>query len=113
MRCRDDRGSATIWALAWLFMLTTLAQVVMLLAAVVARQHHADAAADMSALSAAQRLQRGGDACAAAERVAAAHETSVTRCSVEGDDVRVEIQARMEMPLGLSFHLRGVARAGP
>jgi secretion/DNA translocation related TadE-like protein len=79
----------------------------------VARQHHADAAADMSALSAAQRLQRGGDACAAAELVAAAHESSLIRCSIEGDDVRVEVAARMGMPLGLSVDLRGVARAGP
>jgi secretion/DNA translocation related TadE-like protein len=113
MRCPDERGSATIWALSWLVLVGSLAQVVLLLAAVVARQHHADAAADMAALSAAQRLQQGGDACAAADLVAAAHDAAVTRCSVVGQDVRLEIQARMDLPLGLTIDLRGVARAGP
>jgi secretion/DNA translocation related TadE-like protein len=113
MRRSEECGSATVWALTWLALLLTLAQAVMLLAGLVARQHHIDAAADMSAISAAQLLQRGGEACAVAAEVASAHQATLTACRLEGADVNVEVTAQVRLPLGLSVHLHGTARAGP
>lgn len=113
MRPSDERGSATLWALVWLTVLVSVAQIGLLVTALVARQHHVDAAADMTALSAAARLHRGEDPCAAARRVAAAHKVTLTTCQVEGPDVRVAVGAGVGLPFGLSVELSGVARAGP
>jgi secretion/DNA translocation related TadE-like protein len=94
-------------------LLAMLAQLVLVLTVVVARQHQVDAAADLAALSAAHRLQDRGPACPAARVVTEAHEATLTSCVVDGDDVSVEVTARMALPLGLSVDLRGRARAGP
>ena len=112
-RRQGESGSATSWALVWLVLVVWLAQIGMLVAGLVARQHHIDSAADLAALAAAATLQRGGEPCAAAARVAQAHDTELARCDVAGEDVSVQVSARVGLPLGLSADLVGVARAGP
>lgn len=115
MQHRDDEaGSATVWALVWVLLIAWLGQIGILVVGVVARQHDVDAAADLAALSAAGRLQRGGDACDAARQVAGARQVQIVRCLViEGADVHLDVRAAVALPLGLSVELRSAARAGP
>ena len=113
MRRREEGGSASVWMLVWLIVIAFVAHVGLVVAALVARQHQVDAAADLAALSAATRLQRGGEPCPVAQTVAAAHDVAVQACHVQAEDVRVDVVARARLPLGLSIELQGIARAGP
>ena len=106
-------GSATLWAVIAMGLLLLLAQVGVLVTLLIARQHQADAAADLAALSGAAGLQRGASPCAAAARVAELNGVAVVRCEVMGADVRVTVRATLDLPLDLSVDLTGAARAGP
>lgn len=108
-----DRGSATIWACAWIGLLLTIGCIASCAAVAVAAQHHLDAAADLSAISAASRLQRGGDPCAAARSVAVQNEATLANCHVVGDDVLVSVRTRLELPFNISVPIGSQARAGP
>ena len=81
--------------------------------AVIAR-HRAQAAADLAALAAAQRLADGtGAACSRASVLAQAMRAAVTQCVVEDLDVLVTVEA--SVPFG-SVRLgpaQASARAGP
>jgi secretion/DNA translocation related TadE-like protein len=109
----DAAGIATVWAMAWMMVLATFAGIGGLLGMAAARQHQVDAAADLAALSAAARLQHGGDACAAAQHVAVANRADLTRCRVAGGDVVVAVSQRLFLPFGLHVQISGRARAGP
>jgi secretion/DNA translocation related TadE-like protein len=104
---------ATLWGLAWIFVCMTVAWLAVVAAAAVAAQHRVDSAADLSALSAAARLQRGDDACGAAVEIALENDASLSRCRVDGADVVVTVGRRIELPLGLHGQLTSTARAGP
>lgn len=106
-------GLATIWAASWMLLLSTVAGVGLVLGFAVARQHQVEAAADLTALSAASRLQHGGDACATAGRVARANRVELHSCRVAGSDVLVVVRTRLDLPFGLSPVVSGAARAGP
>ncbi len=82
-------------------------------AAAVAAQHHLDGAADLSAISAAAQLGRGGDPCAAARSVAAANKATLTACDIDGEDVLVSVRTRLELPFHISVPIGSQARAGP
>lgn len=110
---RDEAGFATVWGLCWILVCMLVGWLALLTAMVVARQHHLDGAADLTSLSAAARLQRGGDACALAERIAHDNHASMTRCSVEDDDVLVEVRDTVTLPFGFRGQLVATARAGP
>ncbi len=110
---RTQHGIATVWAVAWMFLCLTVGAIGALVAAAEASQHHVDGAADLAALSAAARLQRGGDPCPAAAAVSAANEVTLVRCRVDGDDVLVVVRARLDLPFGLHPWVSGEARAGP
>lgn len=109
---RED-GIATIWAVAWIFVTATFGWVGLLAATLTAAQHHVDGAADLVSLSAAARLQHGGDACAAAGQIARDNAVVLSSCQVEGDDVVVEVSDQIRLPLGLQGRLSSMARAGP
>ena len=112
-RHRSEIGVATVWAAAWIFVCVMLGWLSMLAAAVVAAQHHLDGAADLSSLSAAARLQRGGDACAAAARIAEANSVTLSRCAREGADVVVTVTDAIRLPFSVDGSLTSTARAGP
>ena len=112
-RRRTDDGVATVWAAAWIFVCVMVGWLSMLAAAVVAAQHHLDGAADLSSLSAAARLQRGGDACAAAARIAEANSVTLSRCAREGADVVVTVTDAIRLPFSVDGSLTSTARAGP
>jgi secretion/DNA translocation related TadE-like protein len=109
---RED-GVATVWAITWIFVCLTIGWVGVVVAAVVAAQHRLDAAADLSALSAAAELQRGRDACGAAVDIARDNAVGIARCRVDGDDVVVTVARTLSLPFGLQGSLTSTARAGP
>ncbi len=106
-------GYASIWAVAWIGCFLALTVAALLVAGVVARQHHLDGSADLVALSAAGALRHGSDACEAASRVAATNQVSLGECRPDQGDVIVEVTDRVDLPLGLHLDLVGEARAGP
>ena len=110
---RVDEGMATVWAVAWMFVSLMIAWLGALAAAIASAQHHLDAAADLSSLSAAAQAQRGGDACATAEMVAQMNSASLVRCDVVNGDVVVTVAASINLPFDLAGRMSATARAGP
>lgn len=110
---RNAAGMASLWAVGWIAVCLTVSLIGMGLAAGEAGQHHADGAADLVSLSAAARLQRGGDACAAASAVAAANHVVLGTCRVVGADVVVTVRCSIQLPFGIHRLVVGAARAGP
>ncbi|MGW5364868.1 Rv3654c family TadE-like protein [Actinopolymorpha pittospori] len=109
-----ERGSGSVWVLAVACLLIMASVAAIAVAAVLGAGRRADTAADLAALSAAGMGPADLDsACAVAERIAAAHRTSLTACTVEGAVVDVTVEARQAMPGGLALTLRARARAGP
>jgi secretion/DNA translocation related TadE-like protein len=114
----DDRGVATVWALALLSVIVLGA----LLAAAVAQQavarQRVSAAADVVALAAAQ-VEVGR--CQAAERMATANDATLVACGLDGDDVVVRVSVPAPPLVRRVFALVGqtpndvigAARAGP
>jgi secretion/DNA translocation related TadE-like protein len=113
LRPHDEGGYATVWAVGWIAVLLLVSWVTLVLAVAVAHQHRLDGAADLAALSAADALQRGQDACAAANQVARANEASMTDCAINGGDVTVHVSSRLALPAGLAASIEAAARAGP
>lgn len=113
-RERDERGSGSVLMIAVALVLLLAGLTAALWAAVSAGHHRAVAAADLAALSAAGAMQGGGtDPCEVAGRIAAAHDTVLRRCSVEGQEVLVVTAVRLSLG-GLGDPLvEAAARAGP
>jgi secretion/DNA translocation related TadE-like protein len=118
-RC-DERGSATLLALASGILLVGAGVGCALWAVVSTGHHRVAAAAEMAALSAAQAMQPGGDwqaegdgPCDVALRIALAHRAELLSCRSYGDTV--EVVAAVELRLGVlgSPSVQSTARAGP
>ena len=108
-----QHGYATVWAVGWIAVLASVAWAGLVLAVAVAHQHRLDGSADLVALSAAQAVQRGDDACAVAAQVAGADHVRLADCSLDGWDVTVHVTERLVLPLGPAVSIGGSARAGP
>ena len=114
LRGRPERGSGSVWVLAVACLLIMASVAAIAMVAVLGAGRRADTAADLAALSAAGTGPADLDsACAVAELIAAAHQTSLIACTVEGAVVEVTVEARQAMPGGLAVTLRARARAGP
>lgn len=109
----EQAGMATVWAVCWMAVCLTVGWVGIGLAAAEAHQHHVDGAADLTAVSAAARLQRGGDACAAAVTVAEVNDVLLADCRLEAEDVVVTVREEVDLPFGIRRWVWGEARAGP
>ncbi|MBA2773276.1 MAG: flp pilus-assembly TadE/G-like family protein [Nocardioidaceae bacterium] len=112
-RAHRELGFATVWGIAWIVVCLSLGWLTLLVAAAVARQHHLDAAADLAALSGAAQLQRGGEACATARRIAGDNDADVLSCTINGDDLLLEVVDVVDLPAGLDIRIVAQARAGP
>ena len=109
-----ERGVATMLAVAWIVVLSTVGSIAILAAAVAAAQHRLDGAADLAAVSAAQRSQSGtASACDAAAQVARANGVAVDTCQRDGVDIVVRLIDTISLPWGLDGALHASARAGP
>lgn len=110
---RDERGSATVPALAFLGVLLLLGAALGAVAALVVAHRSAQSAADLAALAAATVLAEGGDGCAAADRVAGANGAEITRCDVDGFEATVGLRVDGPRWRVLATDPEAEARAGP
>ncbi len=106
-----DRGSATMWSLSIIILLTAAMMLALALAAAVIQRHRATSAADMAALAGAGQLIAGpAAACGRAAEVARRHSAVLESCDVIESSVTVEVslphQGQVLAPA------RGRARAG-
>jgi secretion/DNA translocation related TadE-like protein len=109
----DDRGAATVLAVACLGVILLVGAALGVVAAMVHAHRQAQSAADLAALAGATAAGRGADACAAAARVAGANGGTLTDCAAGPDDVRVEVTVTGPRSLGQQHDLVAEARAGP
>lgn len=109
----EERGAATVLAMALASVLMLVGMSGAWVGAAVARHRAAQSAADLSALAGAQAVQEGREPCAAAAEVAQANRVRLSACSQMGDDVSVSVELDAPPLLGRSGTLTGRARAGP
>lgn len=110
----DDRGAATLVAVAVIAVLITVTGGMAGVGAAVLTRHRAQAAADLAALAAAGRLADGiQSACAQAGSVAGAMGAAVARCELDGLDVVVAVEAPVGFGRWTLGPARAAARAGP
>jgi secretion/DNA translocation related TadE-like protein len=113
-RASADRGSASLLAIGIAFVLLGGCLVGVLWAAISVAHHRADAAADLTALTAAQTLQTGsGDACTAAAGIAAMQQVELRECQQLGETVSVVVAVKVNLGAIGTPVLTGQARAGP
>ena len=103
----DDRGVASVLVIACAAVLLVVGCGLTLVAATVVDHRRAQLAADLAALAGAAELQRGGDGCGDADRVAAANGARLDDCRVDGRDVLVRVTVTGPRWLGLGADLRG------
>lgn len=84
---RSDGGYATVAAAGIIVAVVALLLVVVAIAGRVSARHHAQVAADLSAVAGAYAHFRGEDACARAAEVAGANDAALAHCRVDGRDV--------------------------
>jgi secretion/DNA translocation related TadE-like protein len=110
---RDERGAASLFAIACLSVLLVIGAALGVVAAMVGAHRTAQSAADLAALAAASSVADGLDGCATAARIAAANGATVAGCAVSGLDVRVRVTVPGPEWLGQAGDLGAEARAGP
>jgi secretion/DNA translocation related TadE-like protein len=115
---KSERGSATIWVLAFVTLIVALALVGQARTVAVLARHRLERAADLSALAAAQQIGRSGDPCAAASRIAMANGARLERCEAQLDSSRrsgtvtVVLASVVRLPIVGTQQVTAGARAG-
>jgi secretion/DNA translocation related TadE-like protein len=109
-RARDETGAGGVFALAIVGATLVCALVVMAAGTALTARQRLVAAADASALGAADALLGAvpGEPCVLAAEVAAAHRVALERCDIEGAEARVEVGLQV-----LGVPVTVVSRAGP
>ncbi|MEV5752577.1 Rv3654c family TadE-like protein [Actinoallomurus sp. NPDC052308] len=110
-----DRGSGTVWMVALIGAVWSVAVMAMVVGGARVARHRADAAADLAALAAAAHAAEGSEhACRLAARVARDSEASLRRCTFRGRVVDVIVIARVgALPRTGRLTATARARAGP
>jgi secretion/DNA translocation related TadE-like protein len=111
-RALDERGAGGVLALALIATTIVVALSAVSLGAALAARQRLVAAADASALAAADALLGAvsGEPCELAAEVAAAHRVALVACSLEGAEARVTVGMSV---LGLSTAAESRAGAAP
>jgi len=109
----DERGAATVLAMALAAGLLLVGLGCTWTGAVVAAHRRAQSAADLAALAGAQALQAGEDPCATASRVAEANRAQTVTCAVAGEVVTVTVRVSAPALAGRTPTVVAEARAGP
>jgi secretion/DNA translocation related TadE-like protein len=112
-RPRDERGAATVFAVACLAVLLLVGSALGVVAAMVRAHRTAQSAADLAALAAASALARGRDPCASGADVAAANGAELVSCEMRDRDAMVTVEVAGPRWLGQTGDLTAQARAGP
>ncbi|MDX2544126.1 Rv3654c family TadE-like protein [Streptomyces sp. WI04-05B] len=106
---RSDRGSATVWSVGAIAVLCVVFGVVLAMGQAAVARHRAAAGADLAALAAADHWPEGAsEACARADRVAAAQGTRLVRCAMVGETSDLTVAAGRGL-----FAAEVRSRAGP
>ncbi|MFC5729151.1 MULTISPECIES: Rv3654c family TadE-like protein [Nocardioides] len=115
MSTPDERGAATVLAVAMSGALLLVGAATGVVAAIFVAHRQAQAAADLAALAGATAVadHHGRDPCGQAADVAAANDAALSSCAVEGEDVVVEVVVVGPRWLGQDEDLTARARAGP
>ncbi|MGE2717583.1 Rv3654c family TadE-like protein [Mycolicibacterium litorale] len=110
----DERGAATLAAVAALAVLIAVTGALAHVGSAVIARHRAQAAADLAALAAAGRIASGAEsACVQATLVAQAMDTSLTHCAVDGLEVVVHVDAAVGLGAWRFGPAQAAARGGP
>ncbi|MEU6424653.1 Rv3654c family TadE-like protein [Microbispora sp. NPDC046973] len=113
-RSRRERGSATIWTIALMTAVWTVAMVVVQVGIARVARHRAQSAADLGALGAARvALAVPDEACHRAEAITAANGASLRSCSLSGGVAEVAVTVRFAVPLLGPATASASASAGP
>ncbi|MEN4447334.1 Rv3654c family TadE-like protein [Mycobacterium sp. SMC-18] len=111
---RDERGSATVFAVALIVVLIGLMTGAAAVGAAVIGRHRAQSAADLAALAAAGALVAGpSQSCGRAVAVAEAMGSRVGNCAVQRLDVVVDVEVPVRFGRWHLGDAHGRARAGP
>lgn len=113
MRAREERGAATVVALACLGILVLVGAALGVVAAMLHAHRQAQSAADLAALAGAAALADGADPCGRAAHIAVSNGSRLDVCEVDGREVVVEVTVTGPRWLGQTEDLRARARAGP
>lgn len=108
---RDQRGGATVLAVACLGLLMVVAMALVEVGAWFVAHRTVRAAADLAALAAATEI--GADPCGAAAQVAERNGAVLVSCEVAGREVSVVTSVPAPSRWGPAADLTGRARAGP
>ncbi|MGW4638272.1 Rv3654c family TadE-like protein [Sphaerisporangium sp. NPDC004334] len=113
-RVGSDRGAGTVWVVALMTLIWFTAGALMLVGVARTARHHAQSAADLSALAAARQAMASPEtACRHARDLASANDASITKCRVEGAVVVVRVEVPLRLPWIGDRHASAEARAGP
>jgi secretion/DNA translocation related TadE-like protein len=113
-RRHNERGSGTIFILLMSLLLLVAVATATIWSAISVARHKLAAAADLTALSAAQAIQSPPtDPCALAQRLATIHHVQLANCQVTGGTVTVHVATRLTLANLAHPTLTTTARAGP
>ncbi len=108
---RSDRGSGTIHVLTACLLLSTALATAILWAAISTARHQLAAAADLTALSAANSL--ASTPCTTAAQTATANKVTLTTCTPTPTDVTIQVSLPIPLPFLPTPTLTTTSRAGP
>lgn len=109
-----DRGSATVFAIAVIMLVTCAGLAGLTLGSALVARHRTAAAADLAALAGAARAAEGQTGvCAQARAVASANRAELASCRMAGQVVEVVAVIRLPSLFGVPMTARSRARAGP
>jgi secretion/DNA translocation related TadE-like protein len=111
---RSERGSGSILTLFACLVVATVVAMATLWAAISTARHNLAAAADLTALSAAQSLVSGApDPCMTARRTATIYRVELADCRVTADTISIRVTKQLNLAALASPTLSAQARAGP
>lgn len=110
----SDEGAGTVLGLMLIVVVAMAIVIAAGLGRMMVGRSRAATAADLSSLSAANALWKGGDPCAVAARVARSHEATLVSC-VTGGDTGEDVTVQVSVDIGIPFvpDMTQSARAGP
>lgn len=113
-RARTEHGSGTLLTFFLGLLLATAVAMATLWSAISIARHKLAAAADLTALSAAQALVSGSpDPCATARRIAATHNVVLADCQLASDSALIRVTTQLHLAAIAHPTLSASARAGP
>ncbi|MBT1173728.1 flp pilus-assembly TadE/G-like family protein [Bifidobacterium sp. MA2] len=110
----SDEGAGTVLGLILIIVATVMIVIAVGVGHLLVARSRAASAADLSSLSAANALWRGGEPCEVAAEVAAGHDATLVACEI-GGDTGEDVTVRVGVDVGMPFlpDLVQSARAGP